>query len=477
MSTTTTSVPRLRHALPLATALLVLAGCEGARPAATPPPTRNDAIAAPAPIPLAGSVATVAEHDGRVLVEFTLAKGKGLEPGSCFRVLAADGQRIKGMLQVTEVPSAGRGVARIIALTDRADPPAPGDQVSEITTLADPGAVTEQNARDQAGAQAKAGSDDEARFAALRSQYQRLLAEAVARHDADLAEARRACDARIAAAEEARAKDLAERERLHGAELAAARASAGEQALAAAAGERESAAKRAKDAVTERDNLRVQTDQLLAAQDELKRRIERLVAERSEADRSANARLRAEAEAREQLAARLASVERQAGGAASATAALLSHDPKRDEGILERLDRLSAEATVAADRAKRAEAAAAEAQEALLAARRKLSETEAARDAAESKVAAAGAVDAQLAKSAEDLRAARSELAAARERQSASDLARLEGERALFDLAARVLRLPKGGAEQTALQERLRATMAAQTATTPIDANAPERKP
>ncbi|MEK7412509.1 MAG: hypothetical protein AAB263_04220, partial [Planctomycetota bacterium] len=188
--------------------------------------------------------------------------------------------------------------------------------------------------------------------------------------------------------------------------------------------------------------------------------------------------LTAEAEAREQLAGRLAEIERQAGGKSSAAAALLSRDPNRDEGVLERLQRLSAETTIANDRATRAETAAADAQQALLACRRQLEEAQAARAAAEGQLVRAGEVDAKLTKLANELESARRELAGARERQSATELARLEAERSLYDLSARVLRLPKGGADQSALQERLRAILGAHANQAPAqDVNAPERKP
>ena len=195
----------------------------------------------------------------------------------------------------------------------------------------------------------------------------------------------------------------------------------------------------------------------------------------TENERTAKAQLTAEREAREQIAGRLAELEKREGGRATATAALLSREPGRDEGVLERLDRLSAETTVARDRAVRSEAAAAEAQEALLACRRSLAETEAARDAALGKVGAAADVDAKLATAQDTLAATRNDLAAARERHAAAELARLEAERALYDLSARVLRLPRAGAELAALQERLRATLGPMTPQ--VDATAPERRP
>lgn len=454
--------------VPTLAALVAFCGACG-----TPRPAAPETAGAPKMLPATpsaaeGAVATVATAQGQVLVEFALEDGRSAEPGIPFRVLTADRSRIKGMIQVTEVTGSGRAVARVIALTDAADPPVPGDRVQELVTLADPAVAPA----------ATPGVDpaDEARFASLREQYRRLLAEAVARHDADLAAARTAADARIAEAEAALRTTQAERERLYATELATAKAVGGEAALAAVAVERESAAARARAAVDERDRLRVEVDRLVAAQDDLKRRLDRLAGERSEAERAAGARLTAEREAREQIAGRLAELEKREGGRASATAALLTRDPGRSEGVLERLDRLSAETAVATDRATRAEAAAAEAQEALLATRRKLDDCETARGAAEAKLAAAGVIDAKLAQSAEDLAAAKREVAAARERLSAAELARLEAERALFDLSARVLRLPRGGAEQAALQERLRATLGAHDAA-PADPAAAERRP
>jgi hypothetical protein len=456
-------MPR-RLLVPTLAAIVAFCGACGETRSPAPPPATPKQIASAALSE--GAVVTVATApDGKIQVEFTLAGAA--EAGTPYRVLTADGGRIKGMIQVTDVPGPGRAVARVIAQTDAADPPAPGDRVRELSTLADPGP--------EPGKTALVDPAEDARFAKVREQYQRLLAEAVARQDSELASARTAADGRIAEAEAGLRATLAERDRLHGAELAGAKAAGGEAALAAVAVERESANARARAAYDERDRLRLEVDRLVGAQDELKRRADRLVAERTESERTTTARLTAEREAREQLAGRLVELEKREGGRASATAALMSRDPARNEGVLERLDRLSAEAAVAADRATRAEAAAAEAQEALLATRRRLAEIEAARDAATGKLAVAAEVDGKLAKTHDDLAAAKVELAALRERHAAAELARLEAERALFDLAARVLRLPRGGAELAALHERLRATLG--TVDAPADAQAAERKP
>jgi len=457
-------MPRRLLVPTLAAFVAFLGGCGETRSTPVTPETPAKQMAT-TPAPRSGTIATVASGpDGRTLVEFTLTGST--EAGTPYRVITADGSRIKGMIQVTDLPGAKRAIARVIALTDPADPPAPGDQVHELATLADAGTTPAAAAADPA---------EDARFTTLRTQYQRLIAEAVARHDADVAAIRTASDARIAEAEASLRKDLAERDRAHAADLAGAKAAGGETALAAVASERETATTRARTAVDERDRLRVEVDRLTTVQEELKRKIERTTAGQTENERTAKAQLTAEREAREQIAGRLAELEKREGGRATATAALLSREPGRDEGVLERLDRLSAETTVARDRAVRSEAAAAEAQEALLACRRSLAETEAARDAALGKVGAAADVDAKLATAQDTLAATRNDLAAARERHAAAELARLEAERALYDLSARVLRLPRAGAELAALQERLRATLGPMTPQ--VDATAPERRP
>ncbi|HAT11830.1 MAG TPA: hypothetical protein DCS97_14855, partial [Planctomycetes bacterium] len=176
----------------LAACVAFLGACGGPRPAAaTPEPASTPKQQAAEPVATTGLVATVTAVEGRTLVEFTLDGGAAAEPGTPYRVLSADGARIKGMIQVTDVPAKGRAVARVIALTDAADPPAPADRVRELTSLAEPAPTTPAAGGDAA---------DEQRFATLREQYQRLLAEAVSRHDSELAEARRAADARIAEA-------------------------------------------------------------------------------------------------------------------------------------------------------------------------------------------------------------------------------------------------------------------------------------
>ncbi|MEK7413810.1 MAG: hypothetical protein AAB263_10900, partial [Planctomycetota bacterium] len=88
------------HALVLS--LASLTGCAGYRSAALPPMTGPLATAPAAPTLSDGLVATVVESNGQTLVEFAYAQNLVLEPGSPFRVFAADGTRVKGMLQVTE---------------------------------------------------------------------------------------------------------------------------------------------------------------------------------------------------------------------------------------------------------------------------------------------------------------------------------------------------------------------------------------
>jgi hypothetical protein len=438
-------MPR-RILVPTLAAIVAFCGACGETRSTSPEPAPAPPQQQPTkPVAVEGTVETVASSpDGRTLVEFT--SEASLEAGTPYRVHTADRKRIKGIIQVTDVPGKGRAVARVIALTDPSDPPIPGDAVRELDTLADPGPGPVPAAADPA---------EEQRFVKLREQYQHLIALR-----------RTVAEVRVAEVEAGVRTALAERG--HGAEPAEAKTAGGEIALAAVASERDAAIANARAAVEERDRLRLDIERLVAAQDELKRRNEQLIAERGEAERATTAQLTSESQAREQLAGRLAELEEREGDRASAAA-------EAQETLLA-LRRTLAETEAARDTALVKLATTAESQDALLALRRTLAETEAARDAALGKLAAVAETEAKLAVAHDALASARIEAASTQERHAAAaELARLEAERALFDLSARVLRLQRGNAELVALQERLRATLGAVDATG--DATAPERRP
>lgn len=432
----------------LITAVAWCGACAGPRPEAEAPALPAGAAS--------GTVAAVARAEERVVLELAMP---AVEPGMPLRLLAADGRRIKGLAQATERAGEGRVIARLIALTDPADPPAPGDRVRELT---------DADLLPDAGGREEGDAAQDRHFAALREQYRRLLAEAVAAHEREQARLRAEGERRLAAAEERQRQELAERERLHAAALAQARAEAATALAAAVAGERQAAAERLRQLQEERERLRLEVDRLVQALAEAGRRLEQLAAERQDQARAYEQQLVAEREAREQLAARLMALERRELGRASAVAALLTRDPARSEGVLERLERLQAEASLAGARARHAEEEAAALRQELDELRQRLRAAEGARAEAEQRLAA-------LAREARERDEAATRLERAQRELAAAELARLEAERALYDLAARVLRLPGAAPEVRALQERVRAAIAAGALA--AEAADPERRP
>jgi hypothetical protein len=449
-------MPRFRFPGVVAATLLV-AACSTSRP----PTDTAGATAPPAPPPVDCAVAAVREVDGRTMAELPAGSRHGVETGAFLRFYdAKEPGRLKGMLQVTEVAGPDRSLARIIAASEKGGGIAAGDLVVEVRDLGrltEPAAI-ERAARD-AGAAGQAADDAERdRFAAVREQYLRELAQARARHERELADLRsghtRTLDSLTA--DHAAALD---RERLKArTDVAALQAGLGEAVTAAVLAARAQETERTRVLTQQRDALRTRTDALAAENAELARRLEGAVAEQGRLDAQAAARLRAERELREELTVRLGAIEARSEGRPSPALALLSQDPQRDESILERLARLDALAQ--AERAERERIAA------------RLAETQAAGQALASQVerlngelVAARAASEPLAALRTQVQqltaaatAADSRAAQAERDRTAGEVARLEAERALYDLAARVLRLPQG-AEQ--LQALVRAKLGA----------------
>lgn len=421
---------------------LALSGCGGggrqAEVQPTPPPTP-----APKAAVVQAAIAGLSEREGVVLAELPLGAADGIEPGTLLRVYAdaADGTTLKGMLQVTEVLPERRCIARQIGLNDRANPLKVGDQAQVADLGATLAGLREDVASGERGRTAADQAEDQ-RYAALRENYRRELALAQARADQRLAEAEQTHQKALAEHQAAAQRALQAKELERQTDLAGLRAATADEVAQAVARDRTERDQKLKEAQAENRRLSVEIDRLAT---EVQSTQQALAAARKElAARDARYRdaVRAEVETREALTVRLAEVERRlAGSAGVSPVAVLSNDPQRGETVLARLERVTAA----------------------------LAEAQAAREKAEQdaaglreRISADAATTADLTARAERLTAAEERAAAlagdlerARGTAAQAELGRLEAERALYDLASRVLRLTATDADVKALQTRL----------------------
>ena len=436
-------------ALLLVPALVALTGCN-----------RNGEQAAVAPlpeirtrIPASGTVVTIsATANHQILAELPLGTKQGLEPGAFLRVYdAADQHVLKGMLQVTEVLGPERAIARQITLGDRQNPFAPGDRVREVLDLAglaDPSAI-EQAARTAAVKADHLDNADQARFALLREQFQKELVAAKARYDHDLASVRTQYEGQLAAADAAHALDVQRREQELRTDLAALKTTFTEQVAAGVASQRQGSNARLTALDSEKENLSRQAQSLLMQAEEQNMRITTLVARMADKDHEHAAQLRAEVETRELLTAKLAELESRLAGKPTSSLAVLSADSHQGETVLERLTRLTNELTAEQEKSKRMEAS-------LLTAHNAVTHASETTTALSAQVDALANSENKAQELAKQLTATNEKLIATERQRAELELARLDAERQLYDLAARVLRLAGSAPETVALQARLR---------------------
>jgi hypothetical protein len=459
--TMTPSRPRRRAVVASATlTLLALVGCQDdqARAAPAPPlaPAHAGRLATPgdkeAVHEASADLVSVSEADGRVLVELPIGSSAGVAIGAFFRVYeAADARRLKGMVQVTEIIDTQRSVARQIALSDRQDPFKPGDharEVADLSKLAD-GSAIESSARAEEGHQAQIDSQDQQHFAALREQYQRELAKAEARHQAELQEMRAQLATQSSVAIAQRAHDLQLAKLEQRTDVASLKTTMTEQVAAGIAADHQASEKRIAELNAEKEALQLQVDSLLKQQGELSVRIAGLVKDLSAHDRAHGEEMRAEVETRELLSVRISELEARVAGKPVAPSVVLSAEPGRNETVLERLSRINKELIAEREHGKRLEASVTELQDALAAAKQ-------AGKSLEVKVNVLTPDADRAATLAKDLDGTRTKLQDAERQRDALELQRLEAERTLYDLAARVLRLAGSSPETVALQARLR---------------------
>lgn len=438
--------------------LAMLIGC--ARSEAPPTATTVAPEAPKSRTPASATVVTISAAKDVVLAELPIGAKQGLEPGAFLRVYAAgDTHVLKGMLQVTEVLGPERAVARQITLADRQNPLAPGDAVREVLDLAglaDPKAI-EQAAHSAAATADQKDSVDQAHHAVLREQFQRELTAAKVRFDHDLAEVRRQYEGQLAASDAAHALDVKRREQELRGDLAALKTTYTEQVANGVATHRQTSDARIATLETEKDNLSKQVQGLLTQSEEQSARITALVTKLADKDREHAANLRAEVETREQLATKLSELESRLAGKPTSSLAVLSAEPGRGETVLARLTRMTDQLTAEQEKTKALEAS-------LATTRGALTRAGEANASLSKQLEHLGGSDTKASELAKQLAATSEKLATTEQQRAELELARLEAERQLFDLAARVLRLAGSSPETVALQARLRDVLSSDTA-------------
>jgi hypothetical protein len=460
----------------LAIPLVLLAGCAGeaTRPVGTTQaPTGKAATQAG---PIAANVVTVTVVGGTTLVEITAKDGVAIETGTLFRLASpATPNGMKAVLQITEVPAKGRAVGRVIALSDRNAPVIPGDVAAEVT---DPAALA--TGPTEAALAAGAARDSSAKGAdaqaeALRLELNRQLATVQAQHAAALAEVQAAATAAQQATDRDHAAALVRQRSAFDGQVAELRAGLADQIAQAVAAATVDDRQRIATLTAENARLGTRIAALAAGTATAERRVAEALAAREAADRAAANRLRAEVAAREAMSAQVVELEARLTGKTSPAAARIAADPA-GEPVLDKITRLASELAVA----QAAQTAAAAELE-----RRNTEITRLAGELAsaqtrvgdlEQRMADAEAARSRTAALERDLAAMRAAAEDARSRQAAGDLARLEAERSLFELATSVLRLetqdPGVRRLQAVLQRRLAGRPEAEPTAPPASAPA-----
>ncbi len=443
------STPRL--AVGLAVLVLAMPACTGDRRAAssaTPAPSQKRPVPATPVTQAAGAIEAVTEHEGTVLAELALGSEHGLEVGSLLRVHGTVGaqQAFKGMLQVTELIGTKRAVARTIGLTDRTAP----IEVGDVARVADLGAAYADFRRDLARERdAITGADQQhdAAFISLREHYQNELALA-AGHFTEQREADRAQhDRELGQLAVTHIAELDRQRAEHDAAMAALREAMVEEARSALAADRTQRSERIKALQAEITALTANADRLGAelvmtrqAALDLQRDLT-IQSERHQRE------IRAEVETRQILQSHL---DRRGEGAATAAPAriVLTLDPQRGETVLARLERSQNELAQAQARIAVLEQELATEHEHRVATAATLHEAATRITTLESAVQRSGGAT-------ERLLTIEHELTTTREQLARHELARLEAERLLFDITARLLAAEDAVAID-GLRERLR---------------------
>lgn len=437
------------------TLTFVVCGCSSSvRPAASPATGKS---ATSFTTPPTGVVAAVSVVDGTTLVEVTVTTSTPVEAGTLWRVSPPNQPAaLKAVLQTLAAqPGPGRIMSRVIGQTDRQVPVLAGDRalvVDDPTALA---GGAEQAVADAAAGRAASDRQQTISVEALRRQFSSDLERVQATQKAAVAQIQAEADRRVATAAVERDAAVSRVRDETAATIARERASLAERIAAGAALERDAASARIAALTAENARLSGQVAALLAGQREVQARIDRSLATQRDLDQRTQVRLNAEIAARAALAAQVVELEARLAGTLSASARSLagwvtvnhSGPPATDrssalgdEPVLDRLGRLAAE--LATTRAALV-AAIAERDRVTSEANRLSVELDAARGqvaALEQRLAGATATADRIPELEHRQAEAERQAVLAERRAAAAQIARLEAERSLFELAGVVLR-------------------------------------
>lgn len=407
------------------------------------------------------TISSVSEHQGQTLVELPVGSRTGISSGSFFRVYSSDNDKlIKGTIKVDEVIDENRSLARLVGdLLDRNQPLAIDDQVKEIRDLGllVRAAEVESLARNTIEEQAQADDAEQTQYENLRQNFQRELKNIkdLQRQDIELLQQRH--QRALTRLREDNASQLKQKDLERMTDLAALQATLkrGEQKLLKS--QNKSNSKKFKNIQNERNILDKQVQSLLIQQSTLQKRIQALVEEIAYTTSAHKKNMLAEIESREALEARIQSLERELAGEIVSEDIILSKDPNRNETILERLNRITQERDGSLTSGKLLRKHISELD-------RQIAKQHDTIQSLQKDVGSLTGNNHNQKLSLEHLQQLEKDLRASKEHLAAASLARLESERALYDLAIRIMRIPEKNSQGLEhLKDKLRAQYTTRT--------------
>lgn len=401
------------------------------------------------------TLSSVTEFQGETLIELAVGSRVGVSNGSFFRVYGSGENKnlIKATIKVDEVIDTNRSLARLVGdLLDRNQPLIVGDRAREIRdlgTLID-AADIEDDARKTTEAQTQIEETEQEEYQKLRENFQRELKKITDLHNQDMVSLQERHAREVTRISDYHNSQLKQKDLERMADLAALQATLKRDGQKLLKSQKNNNDEKNKNLQNERNTLDGQIQSLLVQQTTLQNRIRSLVEEIADNTNAHKTIIHAEVESREVLEARIRNLERELSGENGANEVVLSNDPHRNETILEKLARITEERNASINSAK-------------------LLRTH------------IEGLDSQIAKHNEKIRMLQDdfdalqgdsknqrlsltrmrrlekELTDSKEHLSAASLARLEAERALYDLAIRVMRVPEKNPESlNHLKEKLR---------------------
>lgn len=403
-------------------------------------------------LPISCLINSVTEHNGQTLIELPVGERENVSAGTFFRIYGPDRELIKGTVKVDEVLGPHRSLARLVGeLLDRNQPLAVNDRAREIRDLGllVRAAGVEKEARKEIEEQQEQREEEQDRFQSLREHYQRELKKLQDSHDSNIAILSQRHEREIQRLKKDHELALQRKDLERRADLAAMQASLKKDSQELLRSEQSKVDQKYRDMRQERNELDNQIQSLLKQQDNLKQRITALVDEIATTETAHQKSLRAEIESREVLEARIRQLENEIAGEESDTEIVLTNDANRGETILERLTRISEERSRAlkANTILRTQMAEHE---------RKLKQQEQSIANLKHDLSMLKGDNESKRVSLSNLQKLEKDLSQTKEALSAASLSKLETERALYDLAIRVMRLQENDDSLKHLKQRLR---------------------